>query len=136
MTLQARRVAVAVALALALGGCGGTSDGGLSVTARGRLEALVRQVRRAAESLDRQGTQRALAELQRTVGSYKHNGDISATRAAQILTAVLQVQDRLALVPTTTTTTTRTTTRATTAPPHGRDHGGKKDGGKGKGDGN
>ncbi len=133
MTTHAPRLVVALALAaaLTLGGCGGGSDGGVSATARAQLEPLVRQVRRAAESHDRQGTERALAELQRAVASSQKNRDISPTRAAQILAAVAQVESRLTLIPTTTTTTTTTTT----APPGGHGHGNKKDGGK-EGDGN
>jgi hypothetical protein len=125
-----RSVALAFSLALVVGGCGGSSDGGMSAAARSRLTPLVRQVRRSAESRDPQGVQRALTDLRRAVASYGNHVDLSAARAAQILAAATQVQGDLALVPTTTTTTTATTT--TTTPPNtARGKGDKNGGGPG-----
>ena len=123
--------AFAFAVACAFGGCGGGSDG-LSTAARTQLTPLVRQVRRAAESLDRQGAQRALADLQRAVAASEKRGDISSAKAVEILRAAAGVESRLALVPT--TTTTRATTTTTTTTP-ARGHGDKRKGDKG-GDGN
>jgi len=136
MTLRPRSVAsvVAVGLALALGGCGGNGDGGLSATRQARLDALAQHVRAAAESLDREGSLRALTDLQDAVASYKNSGDISSARAAQILTAADDVRSRLDLIPTTTTTTTSTTT-TTTSPPVGPGRGHKKNAAKGNGGG-
>jgi hypothetical protein len=135
MTLRSRSVAVvsAVALALAFGGCGGKSDGGLSATRQARLDALVQHVRTAAESLDREGSLRALAALQVAVAAYENSGDIGTARAAQILTAADDVRSRFDLIPTTTTSTSTTTT--TTSPPVGRGRGHKKAGGNGNGGG-
>ena len=134
MTLRNRRapcvLAFAIAVAGSFGGCGGGSDG-LSTAARTQLTPLVRQVRRAAESLDRQGTQRALADLQRAVAASQKRGDISAAKAVEILRAAAGVESRLALVPTTTTMATTTTTTTTTTPPRG--HGDKRKGDKGGG---
>jgi len=133
MTSPVRPLVLAVGIAIALGACGGGA-GGLSATTRTRLEPLVEQIRRAAESRDRQGTQRALAQLQTAVAADEQNGDISPTKAAQILAAAAQVQSRLPLIPT--TTTTPTTTTPTTRPPDQRHHGNDNKGNKGNGDGN
>ena len=132
MTRPARSVAFlcTFALAFALSGCGGGS-GGLSAAAQSRLVPLVEQVRRDAESGDRVGTQRALAELRNAVASFQSHGDISSARAAQILDAAAGVESRLAMIPTTTTTPTPTTQGG------GHGHGGKGGGDKkGGGDGN
>jgi hypothetical protein len=123
--------ALALALALALGGCGGTSGSGLSSATRSQLTPLVREVRRAAESLDRAGTKRALANLQRAVAEDQQRGDISPASAVQILTAAAGVESRLTLVPTTTTTVTTTTTTTTQPPPPTKGHDDKKKGGGG-----
>ena len=124
---------IVVAAALALSGCGGQNNDPLSVTERARLAPLVREIRRTAESFDRRGAQRALAQLQVAVSSDQGRGDISAARAAEILTAAAQVRSRLALVPATTTTTTTTTTPPDGPPGPGNkkhDHGpGGKHGG-------
>jgi hypothetical protein len=120
---------LALALGLALSGCGGSSGGGLSTATRAQLTPLVREVRRAAESLDRAGTKRALANLQRAVAEDQQRGDISPASAVQILTAAAGVESRLTLVPTTTTVTTTTTT--TTPTPSTKGHGDKKKGGDG-----
>jgi hypothetical protein len=118
---------LALALGLALSGCGGSSGGGLSTATRAQLTPLVREVRRAAESLDRAGTKRALANLQRAVATDQQRGAISPASAVQILTAAAGVDSRLALVPTTTTTVTTTTT-TTTQPPPTKGHDKKKGG--------
>ena len=123
-------LAPAFVLALALGGCGGSSGSGLSTATRAQLSPLVREVRRAAESLDRAGTKRALGNLQRAVAEDQRRGDISPASAVQILSATAGVESRLALVPTTTTTVTTTTT-TTTQPPPTKGHGDKKKGGGG-----
>jgi hypothetical protein len=121
--------ALVCALMCALAACGG-SDNRMSAAARAGLAPLVQQVRRAAGSRDRQSAQRTLAELHQAVGLYEKNGDISPSRAAQILTAANGVANRLALIPTTTTTRTTTTTTTTTpAPGGGRGHGDKHKGG-------
>jgi len=89
----------------------------------------VQQVRRAAESLDPQGTRNALSALQAAVTSGERSGDISSTRAALILTDAAEVQTRLSLISTTTTTITTTTT---TVHPPGPGHGDGPKGGPGK----
>jgi hypothetical protein len=111
------------ALMAALTACGGGSDNHLSTAARNGLQPLVQQVRRAADSHDRQSVQHALAELQQAVGLYEKHGDISTIRAAQILTADASVQNQLALIPTATTTTTTTPTTMTTTTVPGDEHG-------------
>jgi hypothetical protein len=132
MTLRNRRAPLACAFAVAVtwsfGGCGGGSDG-LSTATRTQLTPLVRQVRRAAESLDGQGAQRALADLQRAVAASEKRGDISSAKAVEILRAAAGVESRLALVPTTTTTATTTTTTTTPARGHGDKGKGDKGGG-------
>jgi hypothetical protein len=111
-----RRVAgvAAFAFAFALAGCGGSGSGNLSAAMQAKLAPLVENVRRAAESSDPQAAGRALAALQQAVTSSERAHDISPARAAGILTAATDVQQRLALVSSTTTSTTTTTT---TAPP-------------------
>ena len=131
MTFGARTATLAIGVAIALGGCGG--GGGLSSAGRARLGPLVEQVRHAAESRDRQRTQHALGELRAAVATSEKNGDVSSARAAQILAAATEVQNRLTLIPTTTTITTTTTT---TTPPDGHGHGNGKKGGEGNGGGN
>ena len=128
MKVPTRVGAYAFALALTFGGCGGTTDGGISAAARTRLTTLVKDVRRAADSGDRQAGQRALTQLRSAVESYESRGDISTARAAQILAAAAGVESRLALIPAPTTTTT-----APEKPGHGDKGGGKGDG---KGNGN
>jgi ribosomal protein S20 len=129
MKLPTRPVAFAFAfaVAVAVGGCGGSTGGGVSATARARLTTLVQEVRRAANSGDRQAAQQALANLQGVVSSYESHGDIGSARAAQILAAAAGVESHLGLIPTTTTTTA--------APPRdGRGHGGNGPGNSNKGD--
>jgi hypothetical protein len=127
--VHTRRAAVALALVLALGGCG-TSDDGISAAARSRLAPLVRQIRRAAESRDRAGAQHALAALQGAVAASEQDGEISSAKAAQILAAAERVQHQLGLLPAPTTTTTTTTTI-----PKKKGHGkGDKHNGDGGGD--
>jgi ribosomal protein S20 len=131
MKIPTRVGAFAFALALALGGCGGSTDDGLSAAARAQLTTLVKDVRRAAENGDRQAGQRALSQLRSAVASYESRGDISTARAAQILAAAAGVESRLALIPAPTTTTT-----TTKAPPDKPGHGDKGDkGDKGTGPG-
>ena len=124
-------VALVVAAVLALAGCG--SDAGLSSSARVRLGPLIEQVRHAAEAHDTPGALRALAAVQGAVAAGVTQGEISASRAAQILKAVAGVSSRLTLVATTVATTTTTTT-TTTAPPDTRPRPGKHKGGDQKGD--
>ena len=132
MNVTARLLAFAFALTLALGGCGGTSDSGLSAAARAELAPLVAQVRHAAESHDLGGTERALTALQRAVASYRDDGEIGSARATQILAAAARVRNNLALVPTTVAATTTTTTLPE-RPGHGKKGKGDEDqGGKGK----
>jgi hypothetical protein len=119
----------ALVLAFALGGCGGSSGSELSTATRAQLTPLVREVRRAAESLDRAGAKRALANLQRAVAEDQQRGNISPASAVQILSAAAGVESRLALVPTTTTTATTTTTTTTLPPPPTKGHDKKKGGG-------
>jgi hypothetical protein len=123
-------LAVAFMLVSALGGCGGSSGSELSSATRSQLTPLVREVRRAAESLDRAGAKRALANLERAVAEDQQRGDISPASAVQILIAAAGVESRLTLVPTTTTVTTTTTT-TTQPPPPAKGHGDKKKGGDG-----
>jgi len=129
MRFPTRVAAFAFAAAVVLGGCGGSTGGGLSATARTRLTTLVEGVRRAADSGDRQAAQQALANLQGVVSSYESHGDISSARAAQILTAAAGVERNLGLIPTTTTTTA-----TTTPPPPGHGHSGNGPGNSKKGD--
>jgi hypothetical protein len=124
-------VALALVLAFALAGCGSSSSSGLSTATRAQLTPFVREVRRAAESLDRAGTKRALANLQRAVAEDQQHGAISPASAVQILSAAAGVESRLTLVPTTTTTVTTTTTTTTQPPPPTKGHGDKKKGGGG-----
>ncbi len=124
-------MALALVLAFALAGCGGSSGSGLSTATRAQLTPLVREVRRAAESLDRASTKRALANLQRAVAEDQQRGDIRPASAVQILSAAAGVESHLTLVPTTTTTVTTTTTTTTQPPPPTKGHGDKKKGGGG-----
>jgi hypothetical protein len=118
-----------IALAVAAGACGGKHNG-LSDAAQRQLNAMVGQVRAAADAREVAGADRVLAELRRAVHSYQQNGDLSSARASEILDAATLVQARLALVTTTTTTTT------TLPPSSNEEHDHGKHRGRDKGQGN
>jgi hypothetical protein len=117
-----------LALVVAAAGCG--SSASMSDTASHQLETLVASVRTATVARDRPRAKRALASLRHSVHSLVVSGDISKSRAAEILDAARLVETHLA--PFTTTTTTTTTTTAPT--PHDEHHDRPKHHGKDKGD--
>src|SRR5439155_23314888 len=106
VTRIARPAIGAFALVVAAAGCG--SGASMSDTARHRLDALVATVRAAAVARDRPQAKRALATLRHSVHVYEQKGDISKSRASEILLAATQVETLLAPFATTTTTTTTT----------------------------
>ena len=116
---------LAFVVALALVGCGSTSNDGLSGAAGRQLQMLVGQVRRAAAAHDRAGAERSLASLQRAAASYEKSGAIGKDRAARILADATRVQARLALLTTTSTipVTVPTTSTEPPGPGQGKGHG-------------
>ena len=116
-----------LALVVAVAGCG--SSASMSDTASRQLEVLVASVRTATVARDRPRAKHALATLRHSVRSFVVSGDISKSRAAEILGAVTLVEARLA--PFTTTTTTTTTT--TVPPPRDEHHDRPKHHGKDRG---
>ena len=122
-----RLAAAAVVIALALTGCGGSTNG-ISAAARTGLAPLVLQVRRSAQARDPQAVRLTLAVLRSKVKTYQDKGEIGAGAATEILAAATEVQSRLTLITTTTTTTTTTTMpqQKPKPPPH---HPDKKHGG-------
>ena len=107
MSASKYRTALSVfvlALALGVGSCGGSSDGGISDGARASLAPLVAGVRSAAESLDPVGAARALGDVRQEVERLRASGELGEQRAQEILASAARVESRLALIPTTTTT--------------------------------
>jgi HAMP domain-containing protein len=102
--------------AVALAGCGSSAPG-ITEDASRQLELQVAAVRNAAASVDREGAERALADLRRSVEDLRARDEISAGRRSEVLDAAAAVEAQLLSIPTTTTTTTTTTT----LPPPTRD---------------
>jgi hypothetical protein len=125
----AARAAIAVALLIAAAGCG--SSPGISNAARQALETQVANVRAAAVARDGARAELALASLRRSVRQYEQNGEISQTRASEILDAATQVENRLAPYATTSTTTTTTPPEPGDHHDHGKHHGNDKGGNQG-----
>ncbi len=88
-----------------------------------QLSANVAAVHLAVASGNRAQVVDALATLDTTVNQLHRQGQVSADRAAAILTAAADVEAQLGLMPTTTTTSTTTTRPAPDHPPK-KDHGG------------
>jgi hypothetical protein len=94
-----------------------------------QLGADVAAVHAAVASGDRSQAVQALATLQTAVASLRRQGQVTATKAAAILGAAVQVEAQLGSMPTTTTSTSTTTT---TTPRKGpKDKGGGGGGGGG-----
>ena len=90
--------------AVGLVACGGAAPP-VSQAASASLSADLVQVEHAASLHDRAGAQAALTNLQHQVLADEASGQISRSRADQILHATAAVAGDLALIPTTTTTT-------------------------------
>jgi HAMP domain-containing protein len=101
--------------AVALAGCGSSAPG-ITEDASRQLELQVAAVRNAAASVDREGAERALADLRRSVEDLRARDEISDGRRSEVLDAAAAVEAQLLSIPTTTTTTT-----TTTPPPPTRD---------------
>jgi hypothetical protein len=102
--------------AIALAGCGSSAPG-ITEDASRQLQLQVAAVRNAAASVDREGAERALADLRRSVEDLRSRDEISDGRRSEVLDAAAAVEAQLLAIPTTTTTTTTTTT----LPPQTRD---------------
>jgi hypothetical protein len=128
-----RAVLGAVAIGAIVAGCGGGGVTGPSMTsgAAQQLGTDVAAVHAAVASGDRSQAVQALATLQSAVASLRRQGQVTATKAAAILGAAVEVEAQLGFMPTTTTTTTTSTTTTTTTAPR---KGPKDKGGNGGGD--
>ena len=100
--MSARRLLVALALgAVLLAGCGGTD---MTRSAATDLQSRVAAVSAAVVDGDQTGAQTALNNLHLVVTNLVARGEISEDKAESILAAAEDVQNQLALMPTTTTT--------------------------------
>ena len=137
-TLASSIVTIGLA-AVALAGCGSSAPG-ITEDASRQLELQVAAVRNAAAAVDREGAERALADLRRSVEDLRARDEISDGRRSEVLDAAAAVEARLLSIPTTTTTTTTTTVPPPTRDEDNDDRRGRNDkggdgGGGGGGDG-
>lgn len=117
MRPRARALVMALVVGLSAG-CG--NDGGGP-----DLSDELAAVRQATEEGDHAAAEEALDDLRRTVGDLQASGDLSESRAGEILAAADGVAQQLAALTTTTTvdTTTTTTVDTTTTTRPGRGNG-------------
>jgi hypothetical protein len=130
-TLASSIVAIGLA-AVALAGCGSSAPG-ITEDASRQLEFQVAAVRNAAASVDREGAERALADLRRSVEDLRARDEISDGRRSEVLDAAAAVEAQLLSIPTTTTTTTTppTSNETNNNNRRGQDGGDGGDGGRG-----
>jgi hypothetical protein len=142
----ARGVVLAPAIALALAGCGSSSNTGLSHADGARLHADIAAVRAAASRHDAQQAALSLIAFRRQVTRLAAQHKLTSAQSASLLAGAQQAQARVALdvkpaapaastAPATTTPATSSTPAAPAAPAgKGPGHGHGKHG-KGEGDG-
>lgn len=104
-------VAAMIVLSLSCGSEASITDG-----AREAVEPLVEQVRAAVEAGQPDVAAQRLAELRARIEPLRQAGEISDTRAAEILGSLQEVESRLLLITTTTTAATTPTTAPATPP--------------------
>ena len=135
--MRVRVLGACLAVALAVGGCGG-SNSALNPQVSSQLVAAVGRITTAAQARDVATTNAQLADLRKSVLVFRSQGDLSDATATRILNAADVVQSDLGLLtPSTTTTTTSSPTTTTTtvptkpvpAPPSPKRHKGKGHGG-------
>jgi hypothetical protein len=129
MNRVGRVACMAVAL---LAGCGGTAS--LSSAARSTLDGRVSAVKTAVANDDVTGATAALAALRTAVADLEAQHQLSAAKAASILSAAVQVEAQLPTLPTTTTTLVVGPDTSLPPPPgdhHHKDQGGGGGGGEG-----